>query len=76
MANAKKCDICGAYFDMPEFNPYRLNYDENLNYIRLHKAKDYDEEDPWLHFDTCEKCYSDLLDYIIGKAATCAGDAE
>jgi hypothetical protein len=74
MANAKKCDICGKYFDAPDTSPYRLDYDDNFNFIRLHRARcEYDRpDDLWLHFDSCDECYQDVLDYILGKAAESA----
>lgn len=73
MANAKKCDICGEYFDVPDLNPCRLDYEENFNLIRLHRARDTRTEKPsedwWLSFDACDTCYQRVLDYILAGAA-------
>lgn len=73
MANAKKCDICGEYFDVPDVNPCRLDYEENFNLIRLHRARDPKDhtvsENWWLSFDACDTCYQRVLDYILAGAA-------
>lgn len=73
MANAKKCDICGCYYDVEEDNPYKLDYDEQFNMVRMHRARDSEKKihvgNCWLHFDTCETCYQDVLDYILTKKA-------
>lgn len=76
MSNAKKCDICGDYYDAPNVSPYRLDYEECFNTIRMCRAKDPDKksfnDETWLVFDACDKCYQDVLDYILGKAAEVA----
>lgn len=72
MANAKKCDICGKFYEIPEISPYRLDYEECLNIIRLHRAVDpvnRPKDETWLHFDACDECYQDVLDYILAKKA-------
>jgi hypothetical protein len=76
MSMARRCDICGAYFDMPDPNPYRLDRDEYLNYVHLHRAMDPEDkngclDDYLLRFDACDKCYDDLLTYILARKAMC-----
>ena len=74
MSNAKRCDICGKYFDIPEVEHGRLEEDyRHLNLIRMHQALPEGQmcyhDDPWLQFDLCDDCYDKLLDYIIGGKA-------
>lgn len=72
MSNAKRCDICSKYYDIPDTSYYRLDYDENLNLIRLHRAtspNNRPKDDTWLQFDACDECYQDVLDYILAKKA-------
>lgn len=72
MANAKKCDMCGNYYDMPDISPCLADYERYVNEVRLHRAPESDEKnarDIWLSFDACPKCYQDVLDYILSKAA-------
>ena len=83
MANAKKCDICGRFFEVPEYDPRCMgsaDYERFHNHIRIHKAEDPEKyNDPeliWLHFDTCDQCHSDLLDYILSRAAKSADNEE
>jgi hypothetical protein len=75
MANAKKCDICGGFFEIPEYDPRMFPHDEeSYSFIRLHDSADLNNrvsrELAWLHFDACPKCYQDVLDFILSKAAT------
>lgn len=82
MSNAKHCDICGKFFKVPEIDYRRLEEDHrHLNLIRMHQALPEGQivyrEEPWLQFDACEKCYQNLLDYILSSAAESSGkDAE
>lgn len=69
MANAKKCDICGDYYDVPQ--PKFLN-DEMTNTSFITFAR-VDPNNPSLHdrsqFDTCEKCWREIMDYILARQA-------
>ena len=72
MANAKKCDICGEYYDTPECEPGML-WDENMNtsmvrILRLKKDVRGIKHDV-MQFDACDKCLQDVLDYMLSKRA-------
>lgn len=72
MANAKKCDICGKFYEIPDVSPYRLDYEDAINIIRMHRGVDPDSksnDELWLHFDACDECYQNVLDYILTKKA-------
>ena len=74
MSMARRCDICKGYFDLGNLDPYRLDYEEKLNYIHLHGAKDPEDktknqDDYRLHFDACPKCYDDVLTYVLTRRA-------
>ena len=69
MANAKKCDICGKYYDVPEL-PDGLLHDDfrNTSMVRVLRRTDslrvlHDV----MQFDSCESCLQDVLDYILTK---------
>ena len=71
MANAKKCDICGKYYDVPDRED--LLYSEPLNtsmirVLRL-KTEKLSVEHEVMQFDSCESCLQDVLDYILAKRA-------
>jgi hypothetical protein len=66
MANAKRCDICGRFYEVSEetadlMDPYRF-----LDYLLIHKAE---ERKAVMRFDTCKKCQQELIDYILAKRA-------
>jgi hypothetical protein len=71
MANAKKCDICGDYYDVPDISPCLSDHELFVNMIRLHRAKETDDNsysgEYWTHFDACPRCYQDVMDYILSK---------
>ena len=72
MANAKKCDICGGFYVVPELDEDRIfNTNLNTSMVRILRRKSPKCRD--LHdvtqFDSCEKCLQDVLDYILSKAA-------
>ena len=74
MSNAKKCDICGKYFDVIDISEHLLNYERYLNMVRLHRAVEFGktrdlDDSEWMHFDACDECLQDVLDYILGKKA-------
>ena len=72
MANAKKCDICGKYYDVPD-NGYDICLDDgrNTSMVRILRRKPVDirVEHEIMQFDSCEKCLQDVLDYILTKKA-------
>ena len=72
MSNARKCDICGKFYAVPEFDPgYFMDEFKNTSFI--HVAELLPEErgvkHDILHFDVCEECRQDVLDYILTKKA-------
>jgi hypothetical protein len=66
MANAKKCDVCGGFYQVPEFGGdcFIDRHLQQLNYIIIHKA---DEKEASLYFDCCEQCQQEVLDYIMSR---------
>lgn len=62
MANARKCDICHKYYDVPDINERMMvePLDPNKPGLERHNV---------MHFDTCEKCLQDILDYILARQA-------
>ncbi len=69
MANAKKCDICGKYYDVAE-QPDGLLYDDfrNTSMIRvLRHTGTFSHPHDVMQFDACERCLQDVLDYILTK---------
>lgn len=72
MANAKKCDICGRYYDVPDNGGEILLEDgRNTSMIRVLRRKpiDYRIEHEIMQFDSCEDCLQDVLDYMLTKKA-------
>ena len=72
MANAKRCDACGEFYEVPEITCDLMYPEEFLDYVIIHKAE---ERKASMRFDTCKKCQQDLIDYILTKRAdaTCQG---
>lgn len=70
MANAKKCDICGKYYDVPERND---GFEEwrNTSMVRVLRLKPEDarHNHDIMQFDSCDECLQDVLDYILSKRA-------
>lgn len=66
MANAKRCDVCGGFYEVPEITADLINPFEFLDYVVIHKAE---ERRASMHFDTCKKCQQELIDYILTKRA-------
>lgn len=74
MANAKKCDICGKYYDVPERNG-DIVYDLcNTSMVRISRLKPDDEriDHDNMQFDSCEECLQDVIDYILTRKAESA----
>lgn len=73
MASARRCDICGEFYDTPEMD---LSFDpwKNTSMVRLLRLVPDKKHDPHdvIHFDACEKCLQDVLDYILTKKADAA----
>lgn len=76
MANAKRCDICGEYYQVP--NIVKEDYDwseqwRNSSMVRLLRRKDKQKiEHDVFHFDSCDKCFQDVMDYILTKQSAWA----
>lgn len=72
MANAKKCDVCGNYYDVPDNNDgVYLDDCRNTSMIRILRRKPIDHriEHEIMQFDSCDKCLQEVLDYILTKKA-------
>ncbi len=71
MSNAKKCDICGKYYDVPDaFGMTEFGMNSNTSMIQFARRKtDKRLDHEVIQFDTCEECYQDMLDYILAKGA-------
>lgn len=77
MANAKKCDICGKYYDVPGQNEIYMEEGHNTSMVRILRRKntlriDHDV----MQFDACEDCLQDVLDYILAKGSMVLVDKE
>jgi hypothetical protein len=71
MANARKCDICGEYYDVPntdEFLQETWNNTSMVRVLRLNGTSMKNRHEV-MQFDSCEKCLQDVLDYILTKRA-------
>lgn len=69
MASARKCDICGQYYDVPEINTFMHEPWTNTSMIRvlrLNDQGDYGKHDV-MQFDACEKCLQDVIDYMLAR---------
>lgn len=71
MACARKCDICGKYYDVLEVNPGDLEPWSNTSMVRILKL-DYKNDHRLhdvIHFDVCDECLGDMMDFILSKQA-------
>lgn len=73
MANAKRCDICGKYYEVPTINhdPFSTYEFNNTSMVRVLRRKDNCDriDHDVMQFDACESCLQDVLDYILSKKA-------
>lgn len=70
MANAKRCDICGRYFPLPE--PAGLLYKTAAGKVELFKKVPklhHTAEHDGLYFDACDECVQEIIDLILEKRA-------
>lgn len=78
MACARKCDICGKYYNVSEINPYICEpFGSNTSMVRLlrlkpegDRGKGNGEPHDVFHFDACDECLGDVMDFILSKQAT------
>lgn len=78
MACARKCDICGKFYDAPEVNPYSCEpFGSNTSMVRLLRLKPEEDRGKGMggphdvfHFDACDECLGDVMDFILSKQAT------
>lgn len=79
MANAKKCDICGKYYNITDekgiWTDDGFTNTSMVRCLRLKKDGKRVEHDV-MHFDACEECHQDVLDYILTKQADSAAKGE
>lgn len=57
MANAKKCDRCGKYYD-------KCPNVKTINGYKVLGIKIFTSYGPYLELDLCEKCIDDLYDFL------------
>lgn len=78
MANAKRCDICGGFYEVPNPTEDMCWTDlHNTSMIRVLRRKPTTDriDHEVMQFDACETCLQNVLDYILTKRvdATCQG---
>ena len=78
MANAKRCDICGKYYDVPELDEeFAHNANLNTSMVRILRLKSVTckHKHEVMQFDSCDNCLQDVIDYMLTKRvdATCQG---
>lgn len=81
MANAKKCDICGKFYVVPEVPNDLLEYDHltamNTSMVRiLRRTPNTLTRHDVTQFDACDECLQDVMDYILSRAAESAESEE
>ena len=79
MANAKRCDICGEYFEIPEYGHEVMLYGMPAGAVRVYKMDPelkYGDDRKGTHFDSCDKCAQEIIDYILAKRAAADNSAE
>ena len=71
MANAKKCDICGKFYEVVDIDEGMLYDFRNTSIIRVLKRNMNNPHRPHdvMHYDACDDCHQDVLDYILSKQA-------
>lgn len=76
MARARKCDICHNYYDVPEIDASTLEPWNNTSIVRIlrlnpeaAKEKGLAISHDVMHFDACEKCLQDIVDFILTRQA-------
>ena len=74
MSSARKCDICHNYYDVPDVEVGTLEPWNNTSMVRVLRLnpdakKEHIASHDVIHFDACEKCLQDVLDYILTKSA-------
>ena len=57
MANVKKCDRCGKYYD-------KCTSTKRINGYNVRGINIFISYGPYLELDLCEKCIDDLYDFL------------
>ena len=57
MANVKKYDRCGKYYD-------KCTSTKRINEYKVKGIKIFTSYGPYLELDLCEKCIDDLYDFL------------
>jgi len=79
MANALKCDMCGAFYTENKVNTVKHNYNKDKNYLKIQislcfKQNDDDEYRSSIPYsksvDLCDKCRKEILN----KTGWCIND--
>lgn len=63
MSEAKKCDICGEFFELPE---YVLCYGGGPLWSHIQFRNDTEGD-----YDLCRNCTIDLLEWVNSMKAAC-----
>lgn len=61
MANAKRCDRCGGYYDSNEAHKSGVRIGEHMNGMQITYGPGYQRE---RHYDLCDRCLSELMDFL------------
>lgn len=71
MANAKKCDICGKFYELPEVDEGCFYDFRDTSMVRVLKRNMVSPARPHdvMHFDSCDECLQDVLDHILSRQA-------
>lgn len=76
MALARKCDICGRYYaTLIQEGNYLPDDDTSMVRILARKPNDRTVRHDVMHFDVCEECKQNVLDFILSKQADATGNS-
>jgi len=74
MSSAKRCDICGKFYEVPPIcNDFYIGEEwKNTSMIRVLRLKNSNNDridHDVMQFDACDECLQDVLDYMLAKRA-------
>ena len=69
MANAKRCDICGKYFTLPEFKSFHNTLAGKVELYHMVVNKHHAADRVGVSFDACDDCVQEIMDHILTKKA-------
>ena len=65
MANAKRCDICGKYFDLPDADRLHKTIAGRVELYKTAKNIHHTSEQEGFHFDACDDYVKSILDHSL-----------